>query len=201
MKRFIAKTLHNRGWLESIYVKIFAPSSLLWADYLRRHRDFEYIGDGTAINRGAVITDPYLVSIGKNCTLSDCYLISHDASISVIQNHTGARVDAVGPIVVEDNCFIGINATVLRNVTIGKNSIVAAGAVVTKDVPPNSVVAGTPARVVSTTEIYAEKLEEETEDLPWANIIRERDGVFDAAIEQELRDKRKRYYWKKGYAE
>ena len=52
------------------------------------------------------------------------------------------------PIIIKKNCWICSSATILGGVTIGENSIVAAGAVVTKDVPPNSIVAGVPARVI-----------------------------------------------------
>jgi maltose O-acetyltransferase len=52
------------------------------------------------------------------------------------------------PIKVEDNVWIGANATILPGVTIGKNSIVGAGAVVTKDVPENTIVGGNPAKVI-----------------------------------------------------
>ncbi|CAH0356450.1 MAG: acyltransferase [Sphingobium sp.] len=51
---------------------------------------------------------------------------------------------------VEENCFIGARALVMPGVTIGRNSIVAAGAIVTKDVPPYSIVAGNPAKIVRT---------------------------------------------------
>ncbi len=53
-----------------------------------------------------------------------------------------------GPII-EENAKIGANATILPGITIGKNSIVGAGSVVTKDVPPNCVVAGNPAKVIN----------------------------------------------------
>ncbi|WP_430639527.1 DapH/DapD/GlmU-related protein [Haloferax volcanii] len=53
-----------------------------------------------------------------------------------------------GEVVVERNAWIGAGATILPDVTIGENSVVAAGAVVTKDVPANTVVAGVPAEVV-----------------------------------------------------
>lgn len=52
------------------------------------------------------------------------------------------------PIVIEDNVWVGGSATILGGVTIGKNAIVGAGAVVTKDVPANSIVAGNPAKVI-----------------------------------------------------
>ncbi len=54
------------------------------------------------------------------------------------------------PITIEDGCWICSSATICGGVTVGKNSIVAAGAVVTKDVPPNSIVAGVPAKVIRT---------------------------------------------------
>ena len=54
------------------------------------------------------------------------------------------------PIVIEDNVWIGANVAIMPGVTIGKHSVVAAGSVVTTDVPPDSVVAGVPAKVVRT---------------------------------------------------
>lgn len=53
-----------------------------------------------------------------------------------------------GPVVIEDNCWLGFNSEILSGVHIGRNSVVAAHAVVTKDVPPYSIVAGNPARIV-----------------------------------------------------
>ena len=52
------------------------------------------------------------------------------------------------PITIEDNCWIASNVTICGGVTIGKNSVVAAGAVVTKDMPANSIIAGVPAKVI-----------------------------------------------------
>ena len=54
----------------------------------------------------------------------------------------------LNPVHIEENAWLGANATILPGVTVGKNAIVAAGAVVTKDVPANTIVAGIPARVI-----------------------------------------------------
>jgi acetyltransferase-like isoleucine patch superfamily enzyme len=55
---------------------------------------------------------------------------------------------ATGKVVIEEGAFIGINAVILPGVTVGRNAVVAASSVVTKDVPPFTVVAGNPAAVV-----------------------------------------------------
>lgn len=57
-------------------------------------------------------------------------------------------LEYASPIVIEDNCWICSSATICGGVTIGENSIVAAGAVVNRDVPPNSIAAGVPAKVI-----------------------------------------------------
>ena len=55
---------------------------------------------------------------------------------------------ATNQVVIDDDVWIGANAVVLPGVTIGKHSVVAAGAIVTKDVPPHSLVAGVPAKII-----------------------------------------------------
>ncbi len=79
------------------------------------------------------------VFIGPHCVLATEY---HPEQPS--QRHTLLTK----PIVIKQNAWLGANVTVLAGVTIGRNAIVAAGSVVTKDVPDNSVVAGTPAHVI-----------------------------------------------------
>jgi len=80
----------------------------------------------------------YLITIGDNCTICpNVRLIAHDAST---KNHLGYT--KFGKITIGENCFIGDSTIVLPNVSIGPNSIVGAGSVVTKSVPPWTVVAG-----------------------------------------------------------
>lgn len=106
-----------------------------------------HIGKNVFINNGATFTDLggiYLdddVLIGPNASL-----ISVNHPLDPQQRHG----NILSPVHVHRNAWIGANATVLPGITIGENAVVAAGAVVTHDVPANTVVAGTPARVLKT---------------------------------------------------
>ena len=92
------------------------------------------------VRRGCItIEDKCMVTYGV-------IIIAHDAS--VFRHKVFYPGVAAGKVVLKKNVFIGAGAIILRNVTIGENSIVAAGSVVTKDVPPNVIVAGNPAKVI-----------------------------------------------------
>ena len=104
------------------------------------------VGKNVTIMPGVTIDSgyPYLISIGDNCSLSNGVLIlAHDATTYKFTNGY-ARI---GKVEIKDNCFIGSNVVILPGVTIGPNVLIAAGSVVNKDIPPNSCIAGIPARV------------------------------------------------------
>lgn len=84
------------------------------------------------------------IRIGNKVYIGDDVTIRDDDSHELI----GSSRPRSLPIVIEDCVWIGTKATILKGVTLGKDSVVAAGAVVTKDVPPGCLVAGVPARVV-----------------------------------------------------
>ena len=104
------------------------------------------IGDYGVINPGVRVSSADSITIGNSCLLAmNCYLSDadwHDL------NHRIYAPGNTAPIVLEDNVWIGDSALVTKGVTIGKNSIVGAYSVVTKDVPANCIVAGNPARIV-----------------------------------------------------
>jgi len=120
------------------------------------------IGDFSLINGAMIMAEEY-IEIGSYC------LISWNVGIADSDFHpidaAQRRLDVMAlapyfkdkpprppigarPVIIKDNVWIGFNAVILKGVTIGDNSIVAAGAVVTKSVPPNVAVAGNPAVVV-----------------------------------------------------
>lgn len=102
-------------------------------------------------------SEPYLVRIGNHSTITGgVKFITHDGGAWIFREEI-PNLNVFGKIEIKDNCFIGLNSIILPNVTIGPNSVVGAGSVVSKDVPPNTVVAGVPAKVIGNTEDYKNK--------------------------------------------
>jgi acetyltransferase-like isoleucine patch superfamily enzyme len=178
-----------------LYRKICRPTSGEWAEYLKKRGRLHSIGENVAVNSDVVITDPEYVRIGNNVLLSSCTLVGHNGAVSVLNRAYNLKLDDVGKIDIKDNVFIGIGAIILPGVTIGPNAIVGAGAVVTKDVPPGSIVGGVPARVIGDVDSYVKKLKERTDKLPWKDLIYHREAAYDAKIEPLLKKMRIDYFW------
>ena len=109
-------------------------------------------------------TEPWLITLGNHVEIScNVTFITHDGATWVFRNEEKYKdVIRYGKIVIKDNCFIGAHSTILPGVTIGHNSIIGACSLVRKDVEPNSVYAGVPARRICSLEEYAEKCLRET---------------------------------------
>lgn len=124
------------------------------------------VGDFTLLN-GALVMCEDRIDIGSHCLISwnvgiaDSDFHPLDPAQRLVDAHALAPFFKdrpprpklkTAPVKVENNVWIGMNAVILKGVTIGENSVVAAGAVVTKPVPPNTVVAGNPAVAVKVLE-------------------------------------------------
>ena len=109
-------------------------------------------------------SEPYLISMGNHVEItSGVRMITHDGGAWIIRDDDGCSdIDAFGKINIGNNVFIGLNATIMPGVTIGDNVCIAAGAVVTKDIPSNQVWGGVPAHFIKTTDEYLEKLKKES---------------------------------------
>lgn len=154
----------------SIIKKIFNRCSLLVANLSYKNKR-KYlikrganIGSGTRMNCNvdAFGTEPYLITVGGNCLFAaNINLITHDGGIKVLNAlgyFDGKRMDNIAPIVIGNNVYIGMGAYIMPGVHIGDNVIVGAGAIVTKDIPSNSVCVGIPARVIKTIDEYYQGL-------------------------------------------
>lgn len=105
------------------------------------------IGDHTRIGLHNTIIGP--VDIGNHVNLAQGITVT---ALNHNFSDTNKRIDEQGvstnPVTIEDDVWVGANAVILPGVTIGEHCVVAAGAIVTKDVPPHSLVAGVPAKVI-----------------------------------------------------
>lgn len=123
------------------------------------------IGEGCRIYTTDFGSEPWLIKIGDRvCISNDVTFVNHGLNWPFQEKYES--LTGFGPIEIKDNCQIGVRATILPHVTIGPNSIVGACSVVTKSVPPDSVVAGNPARVVCTMEEYEKKCVARHIDIP-----------------------------------
>jgi acetyltransferase-like isoleucine patch superfamily enzyme len=183
------------GKFRGLYIKFCKPSSEEYTEFLRRHGKLYALGSNCSILPSTVFTDPAYVRIGNNVHFSSCTLIGHDGSIAMLNQAYNVKLDSVGKIDIRDNVFIGYGAIVLPNVTIGSNAIVGAGAVVTQDVAEGDIVAGVPARPIGRVEDLVKKLQAQTQNLPWVDLINSREGGFDPAIEPELVELRVSYFY------
>jgi maltose O-acetyltransferase len=106
-----------------------------------------HVGDNFLANYNWTVLDVGEVSIGDNVWIgpnTDIYTVNHPLTAAGRRKHL-AKVE---PVVIGNDVWIGGKVTIIPGVTIGSNVVVAAGAVVTKDIPDNSLVAGVPAKVI-----------------------------------------------------
>ena len=195
LKRTLRYLAHRHGLCMKWYLRLCSPDNFEHADLLRRWGGLRSVGKNVTITLGCKITDPAYVRIGDHCGLAECTLLGHDGAVRILNEAYGRKFDSVGAIDIKAYSFIGTGAIVMPGVTIGPRSIVAAGAVVTKDVPPGTVVGGVPARVIGTMDQAALRAEQRTASYPWAAIIHARKGAFDASVEPELKRRRVAYFF------
>lgn len=106
------------------------------------------IGDGTTISNNVSIIACSEIKIGKKCQIGDLVVI-YDCDFHEI--NPKSRNDTIGeviPVQIGNNVWIGSRVMILKGVTIGNNSVIAAGSIVTKSIPNNSLAAGCPAKVI-----------------------------------------------------
>jgi acetyltransferase-like isoleucine patch superfamily enzyme len=134
----------NKGYFAGLYgpVKLFVDGE----------NAFIKIGNNTRIH-GVCIHAYKSIEIGDNCLIAGNTTIvdsdGHDPFPADISERLKTKKDGI-PVVIEDNVWIGLNCIILKGVKIGQGSIIGAGSVIRKSIPPYSIVMGNPAIVVKT---------------------------------------------------
>jgi len=154
--RWDIKTLTNiRMHLYRKLIKKIGPNTIIGHQCELYNTHNLEIGEKTTIMPQVYINAEDTIKIGNNVFIGPfAKIASYDHLISNKQlTKKNDKIDSKlkiikAPIIINDNVWIGTGATILKGVTIGKGSIIAAGAVVTKDIPPRSVAAGVPARII-----------------------------------------------------
>lgn len=106
------------------------------------------MGRGTVTSNNVSIVATQSITIGEDCIIGDNVFIVDSDFHNVEPELRQQPVQSSEPVVIGDNVWLGSRAMILKGVTIGNNSVVAAGAIVVKPVPDNTVVAGVPAKAV-----------------------------------------------------
>jgi acetyltransferase-like isoleucine patch superfamily enzyme len=127
---------------------------------IRAHEGVVKIGAKSVLGQECTISSFQRVAIGRECIVADRVMLI-DFDHGVVEQERPIRLQGIykRDVKVGHNCWIGYGACILRGVTVGDNSVIGTSSVVTKDLPPNSVSAGIPARVL--------RMREEPERLRW----------------------------------
>ena len=149
--------------MKKIIKKIFLKEKIdsdTYINYLRNQG--VRIGDNTVIfePRNVFIdpTRPWLIEIGDNVLITrNVTILTHGYDWSVLDVKNGNILGSAGKVTIGNNVFIGMNATILKGVNIGDNTIIAAGSLVNKSFDGNVVIGGVPAKVLMSLDDYNKK--------------------------------------------
>ena len=131
---------------------------------IRCHEGEISIGQKTVLGQECTLSAYQHISIGEQCIIADrVMMIDFDHCVTEVERPIRHQGIYKRDVRVGNNVWIGYGAQILRGVTVGDNAIIGASAVVTKDVPANAVVGGSPARVI--------RMREAPQTLRWPNPV------------------------------
>ena len=152
------------------------------ATYLKKHKVFYNMGDNCMTMFRKIPLYPKLISIGNNVWVaSNVLFVTHDVIHRMINNKLNEEhfQEHLGCIDIKDNVFIGSNCTILPNVKIESNTIIAAGSVVNNNIPGNGVYGGTPCKYICSMDEFVNKRDK----YPHIEITYSKNGLSDNTIE------------------
>ena len=166
-------------------VKVIIPILPMKVKIFIMKKLFYKLGKNSKVYTNNIGTEPYLIKIGDFVNVAaGVKFINHDISCENISRLTsGMKLDSVGSIELKNNSFVGAYSILMPNTSVGENSVIAAGSVLTKNVPDNEVWGGVPAKKIMSIEEYKNKLIEKNIKYNWSgkkglNLIRSRQIYF-----------------------
>lgn len=187
IKRKVSLYIYKKKWKKANLHNDTLPTKVYRSDVP--------IGNGTygLINIVDYGNTPYRVKIGNYCSIAEkvVFLLSGEHNINSIstfpfvEKFCGEKrvAGSKGDIIVEDDVWIGYGTTVMSGVKIGKGAVVAAGTVVTKDIPAYAIVGGVPARIIKYR--FTEEVRELLNNLDYSRISPEIACKFATDLEKE----------------
>ncbi len=171
------------GWVKSFLkraenIVLFHEDIYAWRANLLREMGAK-IGDDCKFYSIQVDSEPVLLEIGDHVAVADgARFITHDGGLWIFwEDHP--EIDNYGKITIGNNVFIGMDAIILPNSTIGDNCVIGAGAVVRGKIAENSVVMGNPARVIMKTSLYKKLIMCSKHTLPTALMPKDKKGQME----------------------
>lgn len=167
-------------------VRIYFMNAHKRTELLKKKDIFAGFGDNCYYCSRRIPEEPYMVKIHNNVVIAaNVNFVTHDVLNDMLARKIGANPGEqlseyyMGTIEVFENVAIGSDTTILYNTKIGPNSIIAAGSVVTKDVPKGTIVGGNPAKVIGSVDEFIER----------------RKKMKSAPINRDSLEKIMKYYW------
>ncbi len=151
------------------------------AAYLKKHDIFYHIGDDCMTMFRKIPLYPKLISMGNNVWIaSQVSFVPHDVIHRMLNNKLKKNMfqENLGCINIKDNVFIGSNSTILPNVTIGPDTIIAAGSLVNHSIPGNGIYGGVPCKYICSLNEFIEKRKQYQQ----INICRGKGGLSEDTI-------------------
>ena len=137
----------RRDLLRELLQNVTAEHVEILAPFMVDYGYNVFMGAGCNLNHGVYLMDCAKITFGKKCFVGpNCGFYTAMHPLEVVKRNEG--LEMAKPITVGDNVWFGGNVVVLPGVTIGDNSVIGAGSVVTKDIPANSVAVGNPCKVI-----------------------------------------------------
>ncbi len=146
------------GWLRPLIYRVAGGLQIDARSIILGRLDLEGAGDvrpNLRVGRGCMLTTPLYLNLSDRITIGDRVVIGHHVLV-ITDTHDMSDPSRRGgtrrsfPVSIEDGAWLGAGSTILPGVTVGRGAVVAAGAVVARDVAPNTMVGGVPARLLKT---------------------------------------------------